>query len=73
MGQVVVDHARDPRFEGASITEAVARALADPDCHIVNRNRGSGTRVLIDGLLQGRKPPGCATKSSCATGRAACI
>ena len=25
---------------------------------IVNRNRGSGTRVLIDGLLKGRKPDG---------------
>ena len=27
---------------------------------MVNRNRGSGTRVLIDRLLDGRRPPGFA-------------
>lgn len=46
----------DPRFEGESITNALENALADPDCVMVNRNRGSGTRVLIDMLLQGRRP-----------------
>ena len=25
---------------------------------MINRNRGSGTRILIDSLLKGRKPPG---------------
>ena len=29
---------------------------------MVNRNRGSGTRVLIDGLLAGRRPPGFAVE-----------
>ena len=29
---------------------------------MVNRNRGSGTRVLIDGLLAGRRPPGSAVE-----------
>ena len=29
---------------------------------MVNRNAGSGTRVLIDRLLQGRRPPGYAVQ-----------
>jgi putative molybdopterin biosynthesis protein len=33
-------------------------ALADPSCLMVNRNAGSGTRVLIDRLLAGQRPPG---------------
>src|SRR5262249_5305781 len=53
----------DPRFEGASIDQAVERALADPSCLMVNRNRGSGTRVLLDGLLRGRRPPGSAVEA----------
>ena len=48
----------DERFEGKSPTEAVAAALADPDCLMVNRNPGAGTRLLIDGLLAGAKPDG---------------
>jgi putative molybdopterin biosynthesis protein len=36
-------------------TEAL---LADPSLRMVNRNRGSGTRVLIDRLLGERRPPG---------------
>jgi putative molybdopterin biosynthesis protein len=42
----------DPRFEGKSVPEAIAAALADPYCVMVNRNRGSGTRILIDRLIQ---------------------
>ncbi len=34
--------------------------LADPSLRMVNRNRGAGTRVLIDGLLGDRRPPGYA-------------
>jgi putative molybdopterin biosynthesis protein len=34
--------------------------LADPKLRMVNRNRGSGTRILIDGLLGSRRPPGYA-------------
>jgi putative molybdopterin biosynthesis protein len=33
-------------------------ALADPSCLMVNRNAGAGTRVLIDQLLGGARPPG---------------
>ena len=34
--------------------------LADPGLRMVNRNRGSGTRILIDGLLGERRPDGYA-------------
>ena len=33
-------------------------ALADSACLMVNRNAGAGTRVLIDKLLAGARPPG---------------
>jgi putative molybdopterin biosynthesis protein len=41
-------------------TRSVDELLADPSLRMVNRNRGAGTRVLIDGLLAGRRPPGFA-------------
>ncbi|MFH1264368.1 MAG: substrate-binding domain-containing protein, partial [Planctomycetota bacterium] len=31
---------------------------SDPQCVMVNRNRGSGTRILIDRLLDGVEPTG---------------
>lgn len=48
----------DVRFEGRTPMSALATALADPDAMMVNRNQGSGTRVLIDRLLGGARPPG---------------
>ncbi len=39
-------------------TRSVEELLADPGVRMVNRNRGSGTRVLVDELLAGRRPPG---------------
>jgi putative molybdopterin biosynthesis protein len=41
-------------------TRPVEALLADPAARMVNRNRGAGTRVLIDELLAGRRPPGFA-------------
>jgi putative molybdopterin biosynthesis protein len=52
----------DPRFEGRSADAALKAALADPAVLMVNRNAGSGTRVLIDGLLRGAKPAGYANQ-----------
>jgi putative molybdopterin biosynthesis protein len=52
----------DPRFEGKSADEAIAAALADPSCLMVNRNAGSGTRVLMDQKLKGARPPGYANQ-----------
>jgi putative molybdopterin biosynthesis protein len=48
----------DARFAGRSARQALDAALADPDCIMVNRNAGAGTRVLIDRLLAGARPPG---------------
>jgi putative molybdopterin biosynthesis protein len=39
-------------------TRDTAELLADPGLRMVNRNRGAGTRVLIDELLAGRRPAG---------------
>jgi len=48
----------DGRFAGRTPADAVKAALADPTCLIVSRNAGAGTRILIDQLLQGARPPG---------------
>jgi putative molybdopterin biosynthesis protein len=56
--QGIVFRNGDPRFEGRGLDDAIAAALAAPDCLMVNRNVGSGTRILIDRLLGGAKPPG---------------
>ena len=48
----------DARFEGKSPQEALKVALADPDCIMVSRNAGAGTRILIDQLLGQARPPG---------------
>lgn len=50
----------DPRFAGKSIEEVVATATNDSECVMVNRNAGSGTRVLIDRLLNSARPNGYA-------------
>jgi putative molybdopterin biosynthesis protein len=52
----------DARFEGRGAAEAAKAVLADPNCLMVNRNAGAGTRVLIDRLLAGARPPGYANQ-----------
>jgi putative molybdopterin biosynthesis protein len=52
----------DMRFESKTVEAALQTALADPSCHMVNRNAGAGTRILIDRLLGGEKPPGYANQ-----------
>jgi putative molybdopterin biosynthesis protein len=61
--QGIIYRRKDARFEGLKPSEAVAGALADPDCILINRNRGSGTRVLIDGLLGKAQPRGYLTEA----------
>jgi putative molybdopterin biosynthesis protein len=56
--QGIVFRVGDPRFEGRTLDQAIATAVAEPDCLMVNRNAGSGTRILTDRLLNGAKPPG---------------
>ncbi|HEV2605455.1 MAG TPA: molybdopterin biosynthesis protein [Microvirga sp.] len=56
--QGIVYRLGDARFEGRTPDEAVAAAIADPACLMVNRNQGAGTRILIDRLLAGARPEG---------------
>jgi len=56
--QGVVCRSDDERFAGRSARDAIAVALGDPACVMVNRNAGAGTRILIDRLLDGARPPG---------------
>jgi len=52
----------DRRFAGKNAEAALKAALADPACLMVNRNAGAGTRILIDRLLGGTRPPGYANQ-----------
>lgn len=56
--QSLLHRAGDTRFEGKLWRAALDAALADPTCRMINRNAGSGTRMLIDQLLGGARPPG---------------
>ncbi|MDG2382495.1 MAG: molybdopterin biosynthesis protein [Pirellulaceae bacterium] len=53
----------DARFEGKQVASAVAMAKEDANTLMVNRNQGSGTRVLIDQLLAGFQPDGYAVQA----------
>jgi putative molybdopterin biosynthesis protein len=56
--QGIVHRKDDSRFAGSDPALALDTALADETTIMVNRNQGSGTRVLIDRLLAGRRPAG---------------
>ena len=56
--QGIVHRRDDARFAGKTPDDAVAAALRDPACAMVNRNAGSGTRILIDRLLGDARPAG---------------
>jgi putative molybdopterin biosynthesis protein len=60
--QGIVFRRGDARFEGREAHDAIAAALADRTCVMVNRNQGSGTRALIDRLLGGARPAGYAVQ-----------
>jgi len=60
--QGIVFRKGDPRFEGRTAADAITGAVRDPDCVMVNRNQGSGTRALIDRLLAGARPAGYAVQ-----------
>ena len=70
--QGVVFRAGDPRFVGNAV-QAVAAALADPGCVMMNRNAGSGTRILIDRLLGPARPPGFTAQAKSHNGVAAAV
>lgn len=56
--QGIVFRQGDARFAARNVEQAMAAALGDPGCAMVNRNAGSGTRILVDRLLGERRPPG---------------
>jgi putative molybdopterin biosynthesis protein len=56
--QGVVFRRDDPGFAGLDAPGAIAKAGPDPNCLMVNRNAGSGTRLLIDRLLGNARPAG---------------
>ena len=60
--QGIVFRHGDRRFEARAADDAVAAAMADDSCVMVNRNQGSGTRALIDRLLKGTRPHGYAVQ-----------
>jgi putative molybdopterin biosynthesis protein len=61
--QGVVFRQGDARFEGLGAEAAIAAVAARPDALMVNRNPGSGTRILLDGLLGAARPPGYANQA----------
>jgi putative molybdopterin biosynthesis protein len=61
--QGVVYRRGDERFAGKSARKAIAAVRNDPSCQMVNRNQGSGTRILIDQLLEGARPAGYWTQA----------
>jgi len=62
--QGVVFRQDDQRFEGKTPSEIVSIAMSDSSIVMVNRNQGSGTRILIDRLLAGAKPSGYSVQPS---------
>ena len=56
----------DTRFEGQTLGEIIALVgnPAGRNIRMINRNQGSGTRILIDRLLAGSKPAGYAVQPS---------
>lgn len=58
--QGIVSRADDGRFGNP---DSLREALEDARVAMVNRNRGSGTRVLLDEILAGRRPPGFAVEA----------
>jgi len=62
--QGIVYRRGDSRFEGRTAAEIVSVTELDTKCVMVNRNQGSGTRILIDRLLGGARPSGYAVQPS---------
>ncbi len=62
--QGIVFRSGDTRFAGTDPCEIIARVAHDPSCVMINRNQGSGTRILIDRLLGDQRPSGYAVQPS---------
>jgi putative molybdopterin biosynthesis protein len=62
--QGIVYRRGDRRFEERRIDEIIPTLANDTNCVMVNRNQGSGTRILIDRLLAGARPSGYAVQAT---------
>lgn len=61
--QGIVFRTGDTRFEGRKAEIAAIDASLDSSCMFINRNAGSGTRILIDQVLKGRQPNGYSSQA----------
>ena len=61
--QGIVYRRGDDRFEAMQLDDVLQLVKTDPNCMMVNRNQGSGTRILIDRYLDGHQPSGYAVQS----------
>jgi putative molybdopterin biosynthesis protein len=76
--QGLVSRPGDPRFDLATAGDfRLPDVVFDPDVFLVNRNRGSGTRVLLDALLADLgarpRPAGYSHEARSHSGVAACV
>jgi len=62
--QGIIFRKNDNRFLGKDIKDVIKQVKNDDSCLMINRNLGSGTRVLIDQLLDGHKPNGYLIQTS---------
>ncbi len=62
--QGLIFRKNDPRFQGNKAEQIINKVKNDPNCLMINRNMGSGTRVLIDQLLEGTQPNGYLVQTS---------
>ncbi len=62
--QGVIFRKDDPRFDKNTAKEAIDNIKKDPSCLMINRNLGSGTRILIDQLLEDYRPDGYLVQTS---------
>jgi putative molybdopterin biosynthesis protein len=60
--QGIVYRPGDERFASKTANQAIDALKNDAACMMVNRNAGSGTRILIDRLLAGATPAGYAVQ-----------
>ena len=56
--QGIVFRPDDTRFRFTDGHQAMTKLPELRDCRMVNRNAGSGTRILVDQWMHGRQPPG---------------
>jgi putative molybdopterin biosynthesis protein len=71
--QGIIFRIDDVRFRGKELAEIIETVRHDPNCMMVNRNQGSGTRILLDQLLAGDQPNGYAVQAKSHTAVAAAV